>query len=447
MPRRVFGRLVIGLSLVSSISFGLSMSYLYFRFHSTNSLFYEGSMHGFIAEIIKDFTVRDGRVTVAVPDTTVRRITQNGGRFIILDAEGHKLAASSDVDAPFIAFDDATVRYFWLPSSGGTSESYGMSARIPGLPQAIWVQLVFPKGSIVFDTILHVFMKEIAWLWMPLPLLMLATNIIVVRVALRPLAHAVKEAEAIQPGGVSVLLSERDLPEDLLALVRAVNQAIGRLREGYRAQEEFAGDIAHELRTPLAVMKLQLATLEGPHARVLERDLRGMERLVEQLIDRARLGRFHLEPGDVVELNEVAREAAAFLGPTVISRGRMIEVLAARRSVRVDGGRDDVFRAIRNLIENALEHSPPGGLISVEITEAAAVSVMDHGPGFPPHVLDEERRRSAPLRSDRRTGAGLGLAIVERTMQAHGGRLELSNSGTGGGCATLLFPSPSDRSA
>jgi signal transduction histidine kinase len=288
-------------------------------------------------------------------------------------------------------------------------------------------------------TILHVFMKEIAWLWVPLPILMLATNIVVVRLALRPLAHAVAEAEAIQPGGVSVLLSERDLPEDLLALVRAVNQAIGRLRDGYRAQEEFAGDIAHELRTPLAVMRLQLATIAEPQARLLESDLQGMERLVEQLIDRARLGRFHLEPGDVVELNDVAREVASFLGPGVIARGRMIEVVSTALPLRVNGCHDEIFRALRNLVENALEHSPPGGLISVEIAEDPAVSVTDRGPGFPARILDAERRRSVPLRSDRRAGAGLGLSIVERTMWAHGGRLDLTNTADGGGRATLAF--------
>lgn len=100
----------------------------------------------------------------------------------------------------------------------------------------------------------------------------------------------------------------------MLALVRAVNLALERLREGYRAQEEFSGDMAHELRTPLAVMKAQLAVVDAPYARVLERELAGMERLVEQLLDRVRPGRFRIEPGDEVDLREVTREAAAFPG-------------------------------------------------------------------------------------------------------------------------------------
>ena len=319
-------------------------------------------------------------------------------------------------------------------------ELYGISLRVPGISPPAYVQVAFPSGDIVFNSVLYEFLKDIAWLWIPFILLMLATNLVVARIALRPLAQSVEEAKAIQPGGVSVTLSEKGLPDDLLALVRAVNQAIGRLRDGYGAQEEFVGDMAHELRTPLAVMNAQLAAVDAPFARFLERELAAMAHLIEQLLDRARLGRFRIEPGDIVDLREAARETSAFLAPRIVARNRSIEILAGDDPVLVAGGRDDVSRALRNLIENALEHSPENGMISVEVTGAPAIFVRDRGRGFPDGVLDAEYRRRGLVRSDRRDGVGLGLSIVERTMLVHGGELRLSNMEVGGGSAEMRFP-------
>ena len=136
--------------------------------------------------------------------------------------------------------------YFELPKGNSPEALYGISLRIHGIAQPAYVQVAFPSSDVVFDSVLEEFMQDIAWLWIPFMLLMLATNLLVAHIALRPLSQTVEEAEAIQPGGVSVTLSEKGLPDDVLALVRAVNQALGRLRQGYRAQEEFVGDMAHE---------------------------------------------------------------------------------------------------------------------------------------------------------------------------------------------------------
>ncbi|WP_316185227.1 HAMP domain-containing sensor histidine kinase [Bradyrhizobium sp. SZCCHNRI1003] len=437
----LFGRLVLGLVLVSLCAVGVATLFLYTRFHGPHSLFYEGTLQGFAADILKDVTDGDGKLRAQVSEETRRRIAEAGGRFILLDIDGQKLAGSPEVTDPFIAFDPTSLSYFYfrLPASGTQPELFGLTGRIPNISSFAALQIVFPSGDIIFESVLHEFMKKIAWLWIPFLGLFLLTNIVVARLALRPLAQAVEQARAIQPGGVAVLLSEKGLPHDLLALVRTVNEAFIRLRQAYQLQEEFVADVAHELRTPLSVMKAQLAALDVPQARLLETDLGGMERLVEQMLDRARLGRFRIEPGDVVDLRDVGRETAAFLAPQIVARGRLIEVVAGDQPVIVSGGRDDIFRAVRNLIENALEHSPANGTISVEITNVPAIAVRDCGPGFPAQVLDAEWRRSGLVRSDRRDGAGLGLSIVERTMLAHGGELNLSNA-PGGGCAEMRFP-------
>ncbi|MFG1479994.1 HAMP domain-containing sensor histidine kinase [Xanthobacter sp. V4C-4] len=445
LVRGLFGRLMLGMIVVSVFAVCTTAAFLYIRFDAVNTRFREGTLHSFAVSIAKDVDV--GVVpSVHIRPSTVRRIAQEGGHFVVLGASGALLASSSDVDEAFVPLEDVEERYFELPKGNSPEALYGISLRLPG-PPAAYVQVAFPSSDLIFDSVLEEFLQDIAWLWIPFMLLMLATNLLVARIALRPLAQTVKEAEAIHPGGVSVTLSERGLPDDVLALVRAVNQALGRLREGYRAQEEFSGDMAHELRTPLAVMTAQLAAVDAPYARVLERELGAMARLVEQLLDRARLGRFRLEPGDVVDLRDVAREASALMAPRIIARRRRIEVIAGPAPVVVAGGRDDLFRAVRNLIENALEHSPGNGMIRVEVTAAPAIRVGDQGAGFSPALLDAESRRRGPVRSDRREGVGLGLAIVERTMQAHGGRLELRNAPSGGAEAVMVFPPPADAEA
>ncbi|MFG1346384.1 HAMP domain-containing sensor histidine kinase [Xanthobacter autotrophicus DSM 431] len=438
----LFGRLMAGMVIVSALAVFATAIFLYVRFDALNTRFREGTLHSFAKSIAKDVQVVGKIVTAQIRQSTVHRIAQEGGHFIVLGPTGARLAGSADTQDAFVPVEDMEEHYFELPRGNSPDALYGISMRLPGATP-VHVQVAFPSSDVVFDSVLEEFMQDIAWLWIPFMLLMLGTNLLVAHIALRPLVQTVEEAEAIQPGGVLVTLSEKKLPSDVLALVRAVNQALGRLREGYRAQEEFVGDMAHELRTPLAVMKAQVAAIDAPHARVLERELDTMARLVEQLLDRVRLGRFRIEPRDVVDLRECARETCAFLAPRIIARGRSVEVIAGDDPVLVAGGRDDVFRALRNLVENALEHSPEAGLISVEVTDAPpAILVRDGGPGFPGDVLDAENRRRGLVRSDRRDGVGLGLSIVERTMLVHGGQLRLSNAPTGGGCAAMLFPAP-----
>ncbi len=439
LPSRLFGRLVLGLALVSLLAVGVSAVYIYSRFHNTRSMFYEGTVQSYAGLIIKDVRFVDGSTIVAVQKDIADRIAQSGGQYIVTDGRGRRLAGSPEATQSFIWFDDDNVHYFWLPKPRPSPDLFGVSARIPGAPDGAVVQIVVPEGHVLFESVLHEFMRNIAWLWIPFLLMILVTNVSVVRLALRPLAAVVEEASAIQPGGVEITLSEKGLPDDVLALVRTINEALARLRYGYRLQEEFVADMAHELRTPIAIMKAQMASGEGYEAHELLRDLDMMDRLVEQLLDRARLGKFRLEPGDVVDLGDLARDVATFLAPRIIERGRTIQVLAGEQPVLVPGGHDDMFRALRNLIENALEYSPRRGVISVEVTDAPAVVVTDEGSGYPSSILDSEHRRNLNLRSDRRDGAGLGLSIVDRTMQAHGGKLHLSNLPTGGACAAMIF--------
>jgi two-component system, OmpR family, sensor histidine kinase TctE len=275
---------------------------------------------------------------------------------------------------------------------------------------------------------------------------------------LRPLARASREAAAVGPANPSGRVSIGALPREVRPLVDAVNGALERLDcalerldQAYAAQRRFTADAAHELRTPLAVLglRLQRAKLDGAvDWPAVERDLAQMGRLVGQLLDLARLEE-PARPVDqagssLVNLARVAREVAAMVLPLAEEKGRPLEVEAAA-VVSLPGRPDELRRALRNLLENALVHGE--GAVRVSVREEpggdtgrrVVVEVADQGPGIAEGLREEafERfRKAAPGEA----GAGLGLAIVRQVARAHGGEARVRS---GPGCRVeISLPVP-----
>src|SRR5581483_11274379 len=118
----------------------------------------------------------------------------------------------------------------------------------------------------------------------------LAIDIVIFRRALRPLVDASEMAQKINPKRTDVRLSPKKIPNEILPLVQAVNQALDRLEAGFRVQREFTADAAHELRTPLTILRSRIDTLADRQvAEALRQDIAGMSRIVSQLLDIAEL--------------------------------------------------------------------------------------------------------------------------------------------------------------
>jgi len=164
-----------------------------------------------------------------------------------------------------------------------------------------------------------------------------------------------------------------------------------------------------------------------------------MERLVNQLLDSARLDVVALEKGEVVELNQVARAVATQLGPLAINAGKSIEVLPASTPVLINGSVDLLACAVRNLVENAVQHTAIGTAASIEISKPATLRVIDRGPGVKPHERELIFKRFWQGGRDR-GGAGLGMDIVARSVAALGGSVSVEDAPGGGAVFTLQFP-------
>tara|TARA_B100000315_G_C14488677_1_gene546468 strand:- start:30 stop:980 length:951 start_codon:yes stop_codon:yes gene_type:complete len=235
-----------------------------------------------------------------------------------------------------------------------------------------------------------------------------------------------------------LLEREKCLSEELVERIK-VNRALQESEDRYRG---FAADIAHELRTPLSVLKLHLDDLRDTEAVLtLRREVSSMSHLVEQLLTLARIDSLAVGDEDEADLHAVSTNVAAQLAPLAIKEGRFIEVLEADGPVKVRGDSDALEQVVRNLVENAIKYSARGTTITIKVSENAKISVIDRGQGVPVEMRDEIFERF--LRSDQRSGgSGLGLPIVRQIIDAHGGSIEVGETPDGGATFTISFANP-----
>ena len=228
------------------------------------------------------------------------------------------------------------------------------------------------------------------------------------------------------------------MPTEIVPLVHAVNQALDRLEEGFRAQREFTADMAHELRTPLAIMRARIDSTEDvPLRRSLETDIVNMTRTVNQVLDIAELEAFVVDEGSRADLQEVCADAVAFMAPLAIGSAKSIALTGVEVPIWVHGHSEALFRAVRNLIENAIRHTPAGGAIEVDVARDGTVRVLDEGPGVPRAERETIFKRFWRRDRARPESRGLGLAIVTRVAAAHGGTVSVDDRPGGGAVFTL----------
>jgi two-component system OmpR family sensor kinase len=247
----------------------------------------------------------------------------------------------------------------------------------------------------------------------------------VVRSALSPLEVAAGRVDAASGMDRGFRVDLEGFPDEATPFGQAVNSLLERLDEAGEHQEAFAADIAHELKTPLAILTLELEGLGDPVARKIRADVAGMNRLIEQLLliaqlDAASASRVH---HDKVALHEVAADVITRLAPGAIDDGVNLE-LEIEEPATVLGRREAMAAALRNLVENAMRVTPRGQAVTVFVGPGARIRVRDGGPGVEPDQLNHLSRRLTRADHASLGGAGLGLAIVSRIMASHGGRLE-----------------------
>ena len=206
-------------------------------------------------------------------------------------------------------------------------------------------------------------------------------------------------------------------------------------------QKRFTANAAHELRTPLAILRARLdAMSEDDDVRALKRDVDGMIRQVELLLELARTETVATGADARIDLGRLAQDMAARIYPVARRAGRDIAVEAPPHAVVVKGDPALMESAVRNLLENALRVSPSGATVRLVVAEdPPRLAVADHGPGLDPADLPE---LTEPFRRGPKGGsAGLGLAIVAEAAKRLKAKLALTRTDEAGGATfSLIFP-------
>ncbi len=248
-------------------------------------------------------------------------------------------------------------------------------------------------------------------------------------------------------------LDDAGMPRELAPLVSAFNALLERIAAGSRAQDDFRANVAHQLRTPLAGLRLQLEWLAGRHRddpetlKVVELLLVANERMIRQAnqllsLERAgpdRLARTQLAPLDLAAI------VAEAVQPFVEQAARKdIDLGFELAPAPLLGDRHMLRDLVDNLVDNALRYTPEGGAVTVHCAataEGALFAVEDSGPGIPPEKRARVFQRFVRL-DQHGSGSGLGLAIVRDIAALHGGRVELDSGPEGRGARfTVRFPS------
>lgn len=295
-------------------------------------------------------------------------------------------------------------------------------------------------------------LRTIAPVALMAPLLMLVVWWVVSR-SLAPVARVRKQVASRQADDLSAV-SEEGLPDEVRPLVQELNLLFDRVRHAFDAQKHFVADAAHELRSPLAALKLQVQGLQrAPDAAARElavsRLVAGIDRatrLVEQMLALAR-HEASMAAGakpQPVDLAEVARLAISDAVAAAQARRIDIGVSHADPDAVVSGQSEALRMLLRNLIDNAVKYTPEEGRVDVGIAtrdSAVELSVDDSGPGLPEEererVLDRFYRSGEP----KAPGSGLGLAIVKSIADLHGATVALAPSPSLGGLRVLVrFP-------
>ena len=276
--------------------------------------------------------------------------------------------------------------------------------------------------------------------------------------ALKPLKRFTAKAERVQLQSLTEITLSEDEAMEFSRLSRAVNQMLLRLKQAFDAQQQFVGNAAHELRTPLALMQarldLYMSTDHGDSCpetaetiAMMREQTERLSRMVRTLLDMSELKA--VPRNDRIQLAPMIEEVLADLSPLAEKSG--VTLSQSGEDLWITGSDVLVYRAIFNLVENGVKYNRPGGSVCAAVSrrgEKAMIEIKDTGCGIPEDFRESVFQpffRVDKSRSREKGGVGLGLSLVWEIAHLHGGDVRVRESGKTGTVIELTLPASAEE--
>lgn len=327
--------------------------------------------------------------------------------------------------------------------------------------QFIMVAAPVPKQTLrqVFGTFGKTFLRPLAQAGLIGLVIAIGLSVLIAGSVARPLQRMSQAARRIAQGDYRQRVRAEG-PREVRALAGSFNEMVERVSIAQQTQRDFLANVSHDLRTPLtSVQGFAQAIVDGvasdpasaQHAaQIIYDEAARMHRMVESLLDLARIEAGQMDmrqravaPSDL--LNAIGESCAV----RARDKGLTLTLDISPDLPRLAGDGDRLAQVFNNLLDNALKHTPPGGQIMLRAHPAAhgvAVVVQDTGEGIPaadlPLIFERFYQVDKSRRRDRRSGMGLGLAIVRQIVQMHGGSIQVASAVGQGTTFTVWLPLP-----
>ncbi|VWB12722.1 sensor histidine kinase [Burkholderia seminalis] len=369
-------------------------------------------------------------------------VLQTELKYRVLDERGRVLFASGDTrdGRPWLAGDLAAASGKILQVSMGGKPFDIMTQQVPHGQAVYYVQTATSKrlNEALIGVKIAPIPKIVRVTFFVATIIFGLTLTFTVRRVLKPLRQASRAAALITPRNLTTRLSSDGIPSEIKPLINAFNEALGRLEKGYMVQQQFLASAAHELQTPLTLIRGQIELqpeIEGKELLFREIDL--MARQVRQLLHLAEVSELQSFSFGEVSSVVVAQDVVSYLERRADRKRVQLQLDIPKAPSPIWADRSGLFILLKNVVENAINVSPPDSVVTL-IVDDASIHVQDEGPGIRQEDLPFLFTRFWRAPDARHDGAGLGLAICKEIALAHDWQLTVSSPGKGARFTVLL---------
>jgi len=416
------GGVVFGIGLLIAALFAM-------RFFQ-GSLFAEIGVSEYAESIAERLVYDSAGLPVSVGSSQMAWLHDSLGReatFRVLDDQGAVVLSSEPGAPPLTGTGEQLVlgfHTFVLEKNGLTM--HGATERVRHAGRKWYVQ--FAASDRLSDMLrayvgAPLFSRSVAFVSVASLLLYAIVMRFLLRIILRPLNQASAIAAGISPTNLGTRLRVQGVPSELRPLVENFNAALDRLERNYRVQQEFLASAAHELKTPLTLIRGQIELgVDDSNRHLLLQDVSRMGRQIQQLLHLAEASEAHNYSFAPVEMAGLIQEVVGYMERLAGQHRVYLQVDVEPGATLARADRGALFTLLKNLIENAIQHSTAEGVVRLHAT-SGSIAVADAGPGVPEADLPKLFARFWRGVHRRDIGAGLGLSICREIASAHGWEL------------------------